>query len=191
MLVKGSLYVCSKCGKSFSRKWNAERHNERMHDDLSPIRHRKTRSAFESKLKTKDSNYKKKPVLFQSFDSAFKDNGPGKSFSSYGNFGPDEQKIIKIFGQLAQPFEELEKLIDDDDDKKSKNSTLCEIFISCLKSSRPVKSMNETVEMNRSMKFRKEIEKQVAMAYNMSDYEATLFLESIIRNSTYFKRNIN
>jgi hypothetical protein len=190
MLVKGSLYVCSKCDKNFSRKWNAERHNELMHDDLSPIRYRKTKSSFEPKLKTKGSNHKNKPVLFQSIDSAFKDIDIGKSFSSYEDFGPDKQKIIKIFGQLAQPFEELEKLMDISD-KKSKNNTLCRIFISCLKSSRPVKSMNETVEMHRSMKFRKEIEKQVAMAYKKSADEVTLFLESIIRNSTYFKRNIN
>ena len=101
MLVKGSLYVCSKCNKSFSRKWNAERHNERMHDDLSLIRHRKTKSAFEPRLKTKGSNHKNKPVLFQSNDSAFKDIDPGKSFSSYENFGPDKLKIMKIYGQLA------------------------------------------------------------------------------------------
>ena len=190
MLVKGYLYDCNKCNKSFSRKWNAERHNERMHDDLSAIRHRKTKSAFEPKLKTKNPYHKNKPILFQSFDSEFKDNDLGKSFSSYVNFGPDKQKIMKIFGQLAQPFEELEKLMDDYDEK-SKNHTLCEIFISCLKSPRPVKSMKETVEMHRSIKYRKKIEKHVSMAYNMSDDEVKLFLETIIRNSTYFKKNIN
>ena len=189
MLVKGYLYSCGKCDKSFSRKSNAERHNENVHDDLSAIRHRKTKSSFEPKSKTKDP-HKKKPILSPSFNSAFKDINPGKSPFSHETFGPDKIKTIKIYGQLAQPFEELEKLMDDYDEK-SKNSTLCRIFISCLKSSRPVKSMNETVKMHRSMKFRKKIEKHVAMAYNMSADEATLFLESIIRNSSYFKKNIN
>ena len=161
-----------------------------MHDDLSVIRYRKTKSAFEPKLKTKNPYHKNKPILFQSFNSAFKDNDLGKSFSSYVNFGPDKLKIMQIFGQLAQPFEELEKLMDDHDEK-SKTSTLCRIFISCLKSPRPVESMNETVEMHRSMKYRKKIEKHVSMAYNMSDDEVTLLLKSIIRNSAYFKKNIN
>jgi hypothetical protein len=41
MLVKGYLYGCSVCNKSFSRKWNAERHSERMHDDLATINNKK------------------------------------------------------------------------------------------------------------------------------------------------------
>jgi hypothetical protein len=63
LFVKGYLYDCGKCNKSFSRKWNAERHNERMHDGLSAIRHRKTKPAFEPKLKTKNPYQKNKPNL--------------------------------------------------------------------------------------------------------------------------------
>jgi hypothetical protein len=190
LLVKGYLYDCSKCNKSFSRKWNAERHNERMHDDLSTIRHRKTKSEFEPKLKTKKQYQKSKPNLFQSFNSAIKDNDQGKSFPSYVNSGSDNLKIMKIFGRLAQPFEELEKLMDEYDEKP-KSSFLCQIFISCLKSPRPVKSMNETVEAHRSTKCRKKVAKHVAMAYNMSPEEVSLFLDSTIRNSAFFKKNIN
>ena len=35
--VKKDGYGCSKCTQSFSRKGNAERHNERMHDALDTI----------------------------------------------------------------------------------------------------------------------------------------------------------
>jgi hypothetical protein len=176
--------------QKFLQKMNAERHNERMHDDLSAIRHRKTKPAFEPKLKTKNPYQKNKPDLLQSFNSAFKDKDPGKSLSSYENLVPDNLKIMKIYGRLAQPFEELEKLMDDYNEK-SKSSILCQIFISCLKSPSPVKSMNETVESHRSTKCRKKIAKHVAMAYNISPKEVSLFLESTIRNSAYFKKNIN
>jgi hypothetical protein len=37
----------------------------------------------------------------------------------------------------------------------------------------------------------KKIAKHVAMAYNISPEEVSLFLESTIRNSAYFKKNIN
>jgi hypothetical protein len=161
-----------------------------MHDDSSAIRHKKTKPAFGHKQKTKKPYKKEKPNLFQLYNSAFKDIDPGKPFSSYRNTGHDNLKIMKIFGRLAQPFEELEKLMDDYDEI-SKSIALSRIFIDCLKSPRPVKSMNETVEAHRSTKSRKKIAKHVAMAYNMSPEEVTLFLESTIRNSPYFKNNIN
>ena len=64
-------------------------------------------------MKTKNPYQKDKPNLFQSSNSAFKDDDPDKSFSSYANLAPDNLKIMKIFGQLSQPFEEIEKLIAD------------------------------------------------------------------------------
>jgi hypothetical protein len=147
-------------------------------------------TAFAPKLKTKNPHQKNKPNMRQYFNSALKDNDTGKSLSSYENLVPDNLKIMKIFGRLAQPFEELEKLIEDDDEK-SKSSILCQIFISCMNSPRPVKSMTETVEAHRSTKCRKKISKHVAMARNISPEEVSLFLESTIRNSPYFKNNIN
>lgn len=97
---------------------------------------------------------------------------------------------MKIFGQLKQPFEELETLIDEPDEGL-KAKILCRIFISCLNSYRPVKSMKDTVEIYKSNKCINKIANYFSKSNKYPAEEAKSMLISLVQNSDYFKNNIN
>jgi hypothetical protein len=207
--VKVDSYGCSKCSQIFGRKWNAERHNERIHDNLATINDRKTKADSPIDPKTKPDFYKSKFNHFGPRSSTEKDDKLEEVFYKYFNIGHDydtQPKIWKVFGQLSHPFEELEKQIDDnmeelkekekeslrdEDAEKLKADIICQIFFSCMRSYRPVKSMKETVEIYRSTKMMKKIEKYFAKSKNISPIEAKVIIESTIKNSAHFKNNIN
>jgi hypothetical protein len=189
-------YDCSKCNQSFSRKWNAERHNELKHDDLSIIYDKKIKptsnSNSNSKLKTKNPIYKNKFIQFQSNHTLIKNDIFDELFSEYIKLEPDENelKTMKIFGQLYQPFEELEKLLDIFDES-SKASILSQVFKSCLKSFRPVKSMKDTIEIYRAIKAIDKISYYYSKSHDKTIHEAKNLVKALVQKSDYFKNNIN
>lgn len=79
-------YICNSCKKIFSRKWNALRHNEQVHDGPAIILNEKTGALF------KNSNGS--------------NNGACEPYELEG----EEQIILDVFGRLIQPFEELESI---------------------------------------------------------------------------------
>ena len=183
-------YGCSKCNQSFSRKWNAERHNELKHDDLSIISNKKIKPTSNSKLKTKDPIYKNKFKQFRSFQSPIKNDIFDKLYSEYYNSEPNELKTMKIFGQLIQPFEELEKFFDHHDERL-KAKILSQIFTSCLNSYRPVKSMKDTVEIYRSIQGIDKISYYFSKSKRITPYKAKNLVKALVQKSDYFKNNIN
>jgi hypothetical protein len=90
--------------------------------------------------------YRDKIKQFQSHPSKAKQNNNQEEF-----FSKDVLKVMRIFGQFEQPFDELEKLADENDEYIRAN-TISNIFLNCLNSYRPIKSMKEIVEMYRSTK---------------------------------------
>ena len=78
-------YTCANCSKQFSRKWNANRHNNDVHSGTSIVFNN------ESRIPTDDK----------------------KLYFSYvaGKDDPDEadqQIILDLFGRMLQNFEKLE-----------------------------------------------------------------------------------
>jgi hypothetical protein len=154
MLVKGYLYGCSVCNKSFSRKWNAERHSERMHDDLATINNRKNKTVSSLQPKSKnDSFFKNRFKHFQSSPSTVKGDVFDEFFSKNIELesASDDLKTIRVFARLEKPFEELEKLLSHFEEN-FKADVLTHILTSSLNSLRPVKSMEEAVKMYQSEK---------------------------------------
>jgi hypothetical protein len=78
-------------------------------------------------------------------------------FSKYDGFvsgveyGVEELKIMRVFGQIYPHFEDLEKLLPHPDEK-FKADTLTRILTSCLDSYRPVKSLEDAVKRYRAEK---------------------------------------
>lgn len=98
---------------------------------------------------------------------------------------------MRIFGQLKQPFDDLERLIDENDEYL-RADIISKILISCLNSHRPIKCMKDTVEMYRSIKCMNKIAYYFLKSKKFSSIEeAIFFLSNYVKNSDYFKRNIN
>jgi hypothetical protein len=182
--MKSKVYKCDMCSQGFSRKWNAFRHNKLIHSDLAIISSNMVKpKSISSSANQKFENYKKK------FDK-FK-----KGFNYDDSFDPlaiDQAslKYIKIIGQLITPFEELEKLTSRFDDR-NKAYILSNSFRSSLKSYNPVKSMNEIVEIYRSLAGRKKILQYVSKLEGVSLEYAGFIIDQEIKNASIFKRQNN
>ncbi len=182
MKSKGSQYQCSMCNHCFSRKWNAFRHNKQIHSDLADISNNKTKSrgAF-NKAPNNYSNKKK----FEKFKTAI---AYDDFFSS--PMDPTEIKLAKIIGQLIVPFEEIEKLVGRFGENE-KASILSNAFRSSLRSFNPVKSLNEIVDLYRSLDGRRKISDYVSKSTGMSFKQAVILIDEEIKGASIFKRQNN
>jgi hypothetical protein len=125
-------YKCSICSKKFSRKWNAQRHNNNVHKDAASIKYfsnAKLGSNNQSKIypyglnisRFKTSNSKLDTNIIKS--SAYSSSYPIKSFNNFYQNNSNKHSIISInedkkehllYNKLEKmiiPFEKLEKLL--------------------------------------------------------------------------------
>ncbi len=157
-------YICNQCNKKFSRKWNALRHNKQIHHELAIVYNKATGVDFKN---SKESN----------------------TTTNYDPFYEQEIEdlnIVDIFGKLMQPFIELEKELVDvkESDKINYISTL---IIGALRSSDPVKIIQDAVDFNRSVKGKVKIVNYVAKHMQIPNVQAEQYLNQIIKSSRYFK----
>jgi hypothetical protein len=163
-----------------------------MHDDLATINNKKIEPVSSFEPKTKQTFYKNKFKHFRSDSHPVQDDFIDELFPKYVNFesGIDGLKIMKIFGKLNPHFEELEKLLSHLN-KKSKADELTRILTFCLSSYRPIKSMEDTVEMYRAAKGLDKMAYYYSKSKGVSPEMATISLKDKVKNSVYYKKNIN
>ena len=157
-------YVCNQCNKNFSRKWNALRHNEKIHYGLAIIYNKTTGFIFQN---SKESN-------------------------NTTNFDPldkriiEELNIVDIFGKLIQPFTELEKEFGQFTESDRINY-LGNLIVSALNSSDPVKMLQDLLHFNRAIKGKTKIVSYVARSMQIPNIQAEQYLNEMIKSSKYFK----
>ena len=115
---------------------------------------------------------------------------PGIYFSDYFSANPVDLKIIKIIDQLIEPIEELEKILGQINERTKAFILLQSLFAS-LQTNEPVKSLNETVELYRSMKVTKKIVRYMSKLDVESSEEPMLLLKRKIKNSYIFRGHNN
>ena len=123
-------------------------------------------------------------------ESDLDDNETDMCFSDFFSANPTDIKIIKIIDQLIRPFEELETLLGPIGEK-TKANILLNSFYACLQTHNPVRSMNETVELYRSMKGIKKITHYISKVDQESSKEPISILKEKIQHSHIFKRQNN
>ena len=99
----------------------------------------------------------------------------------------DEQIITDIFGRLIQPFEELEKTLSDDVQQIQLTNYLSDTIIGALSNSDPVKSIQDTLNFNHSIKGRAKMVSYVSWAMNTTPHQAEIYLADLIKSSRYYK----
>ena len=72
-------YTCNQCNKNFKRKWNALRHNEKIHHELAIIHNQSNGFIFQNSKKSNDVT---------NFDPLYENE-------------IQEQNIVDIFGKLV------------------------------------------------------------------------------------------
>lgn len=156
-------YSCNQCNKNFKRKWNALRHNKKIHHELAII-YNKTNG-----------------FIFQNSESNTNTN-----FDPMNEREIEDLNIVDIFGKLIQPFRELEKELNGftESDKIKNLSTL---VIGALNSSDPVKMLEDALYFNQSVNGKARIVSYVAKDMDFSNIQAEQFLDDIIKRSKYFK----
>lgn len=155
-------YSCTGCTKKFSRKWNALRHNNQIHHGLAIIYDVST--GWTSK-NNKDTN-----IL--------------KLSESQDNWSTD-QAILSILGKMLQPLMELEN--DIIIPKQQKTKFFATLIMRSLNSSDPIKVIQEAVDLNRSIQGRNKIVSYVSEGMDMTAKDARLYINGLIKDSSYYK----
>lgn len=114
-------------------------------------------------------------------------------FYGYNNFGFDNDefhKVMRLFGQLKQPFDELEISIDEQMEEKFKINIIYEFIHSAWWPSRPIKSIKETAELYKSLKCLDKMAYYISKHENISKEVAKAKLKQIVKENKHFKRAI-
>lgn len=100
-----------------------------------------------------------------------------------------KSEINKILGQLITSFKGLEKLLENHDEAQ-KAKILNHTFVSCLNSYKPVKSMNDIVNLYRSIYGMDKIAQYMSKSMGIPVNQAEFTLKDLVKSSPYFKNNI-
>ena len=157
-------YSCNQCNKNFKRKWNALRHNKKIHHELAIIFNKTNGFVYQN---SKESNN------VTNFDPLYEQE-------------VEEQNIVDIFGKLMHPFAELEKELDGSLESNKVNY-LSTLVVGALASSDPVKTLQDALQFHRSIKGKVRIISYVAKDLNIPLIQAEQYLNQIIKSSKYFK----
>ena len=149
--------MCNHCNKTFSRKWNALRHNNMTHHGLAIIYDKTTGFVFKN---SEESNNK-------------------TNFDPLSQYEIKELNIINIFGRIMQPFTEYEKELDGLSESQKINN-LSALIVGALSSTDPVKMIQDNLYFIRSAKGKAKIISYVAKSMNTSNVQAEQYLNRII-----------
>jgi hypothetical protein len=182
------FYKCEECEQKLGRIWNATRHTKLIHGAACDIVSNDINIRTSYKSHNKYYNYQKKfDILIQAGIPKY--NEYDENLPDIFNLDKEDFKIIKIIDQLIKPFKELEELLIDYD-KKTRALILTRSFNLSLQSHNPVNSMNEMIELLRSINGIKKIAEYKSLVTNTS-IDPISDLKEKIKNSYLFKRQNN
>ncbi len=203
-------YGCSKCSKTFRRRWNAQRHIDAIHMGLSNIdvkyKSGKTINALENQLGFNASFASATKSM--EFKNLHQKNANDFSFKSFRNSGSPLKKLNRsvipmdegekedllynTLEKMAIPFEKLEKLFFekshflppcDDAEKK-----LSAIILAALESPNPVKVVQDKLTHYSRQYHGNKMIAYVAKNGKIGTFTATEYLKSKLADS-YSKIN--
>lgn len=155
------MYNCNSCNRSFSRKWNANRHIQLVHNGY----------AVAFNIKTGKFSYEKNDNI---------SNQINRSSDA------EDQKILNIINKILLPFEDLEKLAAENWGE-AKDGYLSDLLISALYSTNPIEVLKNALEYNRSIFGLKKMTQYISTRQKIPAANAEILLKELIRSSRLFK----
>lgn len=181
-------FKCNYCEKRFGRKWNAMRHNNLVHSNAATI----------TSYKNQPSGYPNKPqdnpyyLYSKIFDCIERASSKDVVFLSeyLGVFKLDHNgiKIIKIIDQLIKPYQEL-KINLDKYQERTKLYILTNALEISLNTHNPVTSMNNIVEIFRSIQGINEMAKDLEQSGKALSNPIDSIRRKIMESSIFKRRN--
>ncbi len=189
--MTNKFYKCDVCNRSFSRKWNALRHNGLKHANLANI--------STNLVKTNRVSYKTQNIYYD-YHTKFKilnmarskatDDKLDRYFPDVFTLDLEDIKIMKIIDQLIKPVDKLEELLKPLDEHM-RGIILLNSLDASLKTARSVKSMTETVALYQSMRGMRKIADYMEMFDNKTFDDTILVIKEKIKNSYIFNSQNN
>jgi hypothetical protein len=186
--MKKKYYKCDNCEQTFGRKWNALRHSKLTHSSSSDITSINIKPKTSLKSRNKYHNYQMKFDILNQTDIEMR-NVYDKDQSDIFDLNKQDIKIIKIIDQLVKPFNELEQLLIYEN-LETRAFILTKSFDQSIQSPNPVRTMNEMVELLRSLDGIKKIAKYRSMV-DQTILDPISDIKDKIKNSFLFERQNN
>jgi hypothetical protein len=157
-------YICTTCKKKFSRKWNANRHNNTVHYGMSDVFNNETRIVMNNK-------------------KLYSDDTVG------GVYQEDliEQITLDLFGKMLQNFEVLENLFSHKTEDE-KNRILSSLLLGALITPNPVKSLNDAISFGRSLRAKFKFVNYISKNKRIPTIMAESILINLVKNNQWIKK---
>ena len=101
----------------------------------------------------------------------------------------NEHLILDIAGKMLKPFEELEDLYSHKSDQE-KIKNLSEMIVDALGTSNPVRSLNNTIDYQRSWSAKKKFASYISKHMNFSLVQADYYLTDLIKKNKLYKNHV-
>jgi hypothetical protein len=171
MVKKRSTYFCTLCKLTFSRKFNAERHNNKIHDGIAVIFNKETGWKSDKRKLDQVSSPAATTAATSSFvtSESIKDSMNEFLNKNYNNLSDlymknqklevnndidneNEQMVLKIIGKLSPFIDKFDfLLLSGSVGVEERNQILAELIISSLASSDPFAFIKEHIDFFHSL----------------------------------------
>jgi hypothetical protein len=200
-------YACTKCNKTFGRRYNADRHSLRKHDGMAIIFNKET-NKISNKRKIKDySPSSSSPITTTTTTTKTDANNNTKTIpdphdnnredffsnpnSKINNNTVNKEKIFRIFEKISPLIDELDLLLIKYKPDPERKKIISNVIGLSLATSNPVRSLKDTINYYRVTKVMEITTSYVAESQNITPNQAKEMLKSIILAATYSRDKFN
>jgi hypothetical protein len=209
-----AIYGCTNCRKTFSRKYNAERHNTYIHNEMAVIYNKENNwvskkrkignvatstvgatpiSTIATENSSMDNNNKtSKKEIPQNSNFNFKDFARNSKENSGDDTNVDNKldKFLKFIEKLMPLVIELDTLLTSYKKPGERIKIVSDAIIQSLIAHDPFISIKEKISFHRTEFGLLKAYGYIALSENTSPQQAEKKLKLLVWNSPYFKRNL-
>lgn len=172
-------YQCDSCDKKFSRRSNAKRHIEVIHEGkaraFNTIKGKSTAEVLQHLDKSRAGS------MIPGMDAGNHKDPLGSDM--------EEELLDEILGKIRKPFQELESLAADQSEIPKAQYLSRQITASFL-SSDPVKILQDSVNYTNIFKLKKKLVNYIVKSDNVDQIKAESFFIETIKTGKYYRNRI-
>jgi hypothetical protein len=214
-MARKNTYACTACKKTFSRKYNAERHNKIVHDEMAIVYNKETdwrsnikkpyvvspnlkdqtiksissSTSPKSSLSTPkiDKDYPNNPTSNQNFNKRLKDLYKDELDLDI-NENKDDEFVLKIIGKISPYIDTLDNLLSSRyPDNNIRINILSFTLFSSLTTSNPINFIKEQINFFRSVIAMRRAVTLASHYYNVEPKQARENLKELVLSAPYSK----
>jgi len=196
-MVRKNIYACTSCKKTFSRKFNAERHNKIVHEEMAMVYNKEN----DWKSNIKKSPLKSSNTIDHTIKSTSLSHSSLKPDKNIDNLIPkqtynnnlkdlykDDQLVFKIIGKMAPYIDTLDSLLlSRYSDNNDRIKILSSILTTSLTTSNPIKFIKEQINFLHSLIAMKKSISLISHYYNIEPKQARETLKGLVLSAPYSK----